>query len=230
MPIYQLPDELVFPDPALANEDGIIAVGGDLSPERVALAYECGIFPWFSDDSPIIWWAPDPRFVLFPEKLKVSKSLRPVFNKKQFEVTYDQDFEYVISRCKQISRKGQEDTWITDEMKTTYIELHKRGLAHSVEVWEKDKIVGGLYGVSLGKSFFGESMFADVSNASKVGFITLVQDLLTQGFEMIDCQVHTEHLQSLGAEEIPRQKFMSILDSTLEKNTLQGNWSQLLKT
>ncbi len=230
MPIFSLSEELVFPDVELATEDGILAVGGDLSPERLMLAYKRGIFPWFSEENPIIWWAPNPRFILYPNKLKISKSLRTVLNKNEFKVTYDQMFEKVIERCKRVKRKDQEDTWITDDMREAYCELHHLGFAHSVEVWKNEKLVGGLYGISLGKCFFGESMFAEVSNASKVGFAQLVQDLLKEEFVMIDCQVYTDHLASLGAELVDRKEFMHLLRSSLASPTLKGNWNEYFKT
>jgi len=226
MPIYQLPDFLWFPNPKLAHE-GIIAVGGDLKPERLLLGYHMGIFPWFSDDEPIIWWSPDPRFVLFPDKIKVSKSMRPILRKKRFRVSYDCAFEQVIDACKVIKRKDQEGTWITGDMKEAYCKLHEMGYAHSVEVWEGETLVGGLYGVSLGQCFFGESMFTRVSNASKVGFITLVRALIERGFQLIDCQVYTEHLASLGAEDISRDSFLTLLEEYVDKPTYKGNWNVL---
>lgn len=219
---------MLFPPVSDAEEDGLLAVGGDLSPERLLGAYECGLFPWFSDDQPILWWAPNPRFVLYPEKLKVSKSMNQVMRNKGFSVTYDQNFEEIIRKCSKAKRNDQDGTWITNEMIEAYGTLHKIGVAHSVEVWLEGKIVGGLYGVSLGKMFFGESMFADVSNASKVGFISLVRNLIKQNFELIDCQVYTPHLESLGAENIDREEFMLHLDKSLQLETLLGNWNEKL--
>ena len=227
MPVFQLSEDLVFPDVELATSEGILAIGGDLSPERLVLAYKRGIFPWFSDDQPIIWWAPDPRFVLFPEDLKISKSMKSVFNKGAFEVRFDTCFSEVINACKTVDRKEQDGTWITDEMKNAYIKLHELGLAHSVEVFKDDCLVGGLYGISLGKVFFGESMFANESNASKVGFITLVQHLKERGFEIIDCQVYTQHLESLGGIEVPRKEFMHYLRSALSADTLKSKWTTI---
>ncbi|HFC00520.1 MAG TPA: leucyl/phenylalanyl-tRNA--protein transferase, partial [Phaeodactylibacter sp.] len=177
MPVFRLTDELLFPPPELANEDGILAIGGDLSPQRLVLAYSMGLFPWFNPGEPILWWSPDPRFVLFPKKLKVSKSMRPYFNQKKFRVTYNTCFETIMRNCQQQYRKRQAGTWITDEMIVSYTKLNESGIAHSVEVWQGDELVGGLYGIALGKIFFGESMFAKVSNASKFGFITLVRKL-----------------------------------------------------
>ena len=203
-------EELIFP-PVDGAEEGIVALGGDLSTKRLLLAYRSGIFPWYGKDEPIIWWSPDPRFVLFPPELKVSESMQRLFRKKAFQVTYDTVFTQVIEYCSTVTRKGQKDTWITDEMKTAYIEFHKKGYAHSVEVWQEDKLVGGMYGVILGKCFFGESMFHTVDNASKYGFITFVRKLQEEKFAMVDCQVHTGHLESLGARYIDRNAFLSIL-------------------
>jgi leucyl/phenylalanyl-tRNA--protein transferase len=224
MPIFPLTDALVFPDPKYANPDGILAIGGDLRAERLLLAYEKGIFPWYSKGQPILWWSPDPRFVLWPEDLKVAKSMRPILNQGVFQVTYDQAFEAVISHCQQTPRPGQHGTWITGNMLQAYHELHQRGLAHSVEVWQAGDLVGGLYGVSIGDCFFGESMFTHVSNASKAGFITLMRDLRDDGIRMIDCQVYTQHLESLGAAEIPRAEFLHKLRAFLAPPTRQGNW------
>ena len=213
-----------FPPIENASKEGIVAVGGDLSPTRLVSAYSRGIFPWFSDDEPIMWWSPDPRFVLFPEKLKISKSMRTLLNKGTFHVTYDSCFRNVIEACSKAPRKDQDGTWITNEMIDAYCKLHEQGIAHSVEVWENKNLVGGLYGVSLGSSFFGESMFSNVSNASKFGFIKLVNRLIENNFELIDCQVFTEHLKSLGAEDINRNDFLNILEGTLEKKSWTGNW------
>jgi len=213
-----------FPPIEDVSEEGIIAVGGDLSPGRLISAYSRGIFPWFSDDEPIIWWSPDPRFVLFPEKLKVSKSMKTLFNKNAFRVTFDTSFQEVIKACSIAPRKEQDGTWITNDMVEAYCELHRLGYAHSVEVWKGEDLVGGLYGVSLGTSFFGESMFSKVSNASKYGFIKLVDRLVEINFELIDCQVFTEHLKSLGAEEVERSEFLDLLESTLKKESWIGNW------
>ena len=228
MPIYALSEALVFPPPERAHPDGILAVGGDLRPERLLLAYQSGIFPWFSPGDPIIWWSPNPRFVLYPTELKVHRSMRPILNQGRFRITYDQDFAGVIAQCRQAPRPGQAGTWITPEMQQAYLRLHNLGYAHSVEVWQDDALVGGLYGVALGHCYFGESMFAHVSNASKAGFITLVQALTAQGFRLIDCQVYTSHLESLGAREIPRRQFLRELTQALEAPTLRGDWGQLL--
>lgn len=225
MPVFWLTDEISFPPPELANEDGILAVGGDLSTDRLLLAYSLGLFPWFNPEDPILWWSPDPRFILYPQNLKVSKSMRPYFNQKKFTVTFDTQFEEVMAACQLQYRKGQAGgTWITDEMIDSYTELNKMGFAHSVEVWQGDELVGGLYGISLGKIFFGESMFAKVSNASKFGFITLVQKLEELGFWLIDCQQRTKHLESLGGEFIKRKDFLGFMEKNKLEETQQGNW------
>jgi leucyl/phenylalanyl-tRNA--protein transferase len=213
MPVFWLsPLDKNFPDPSLANRDGILAVGGDLSEERLLDAYTQGIFPWYNPGDEILWWCPNPRFVLFPSELKVSKSMRPYFNQQKFKVTYNADFRAVITHCQQSdysSRGG--GTWIGEDMLEAYCGLHQRGVAHSVEVWQDGDLVGGLYGVYLGKVFFGESMFARVANASKYGFITLVRDLAAVGCHLIDCQQETRHLESLGARSISRSVFLSLL-------------------
>lgn len=201
---------LSFPDPKYADEDGALAFGGDLSEDRLLLAYSSGIFPWFSGSVPV-WYAPDPRFVLFPEKLKVSKSMQALMKKNSFEVTVNRDFEAVIRACQTIRREGQAGTWITRAMEKAYIQLHKSGWAVSVEAWQEGKLAGGLYGIRMGNLFFGESMFSHVSNASKYAFITFVRQLQQENVAMIDCQVHTPHLESLGAEMIPRTRFMELL-------------------
>ena len=208
--LYWLTDQLAFPPVEGAEEWGGVALGGDLSPERLLLAYRSGIFPWYEEGQPIIWHAPDPRFVLFPEQLKIARSMRPILNQKRFRVTSDQDFRAVVERCQQTPRAGQWGTWITDDMLEAYCRLHQLGHAHSVEVWQEEVLVGGLYGIVLGTIFCGESMFSAVSNASKVGFITLVRHLQAH-FTLIDCQVHTPHLESLGAELISRQQYMQAL-------------------
>ena len=213
MPIYWLSEELSFPPVEGADEDGVVAIGGDLSPERLLLAYKSGIFPWYDKD-PIVWWAPNPRFILYTDRLKISKSMRSLLNKKAFKVTINKAFDDVITNCKTISRNDQEGTWINENMKTAYTKLHQQGWAHSVETWKGDALVGGLYGVCIGKCFFGESMFAKESNASKYGFITLVKLLKEQGFKIIDCQVHTPHLESLGAELIPIDVFQQHLENS----------------
>ncbi|MDF9798660.1 leucyl/phenylalanyl-tRNA--protein transferase [Catalinimonas alkaloidigena] len=227
--LYWLGNELCFPHVEEAEEWGGLALGGDLSPERLLLAYRSGIFPWYDIGQPIIWHAPDPRFVMFPKKLKVAKSMRPIFNQKKFGVTFDTDFSSVIRNCQQTRRSGQIGTWITDEMLEAYCYLHTLGYAHSVEVWQEDRLVGGLYGVSLGSIFFGESMFSKLSNASKTGFITLAWELQKRNFSLIDSQVHTPHLESMGAEEIPRKKYMNLLRQALRQHTHKGSWTDWLE-
>ena len=224
MPVFALTEEVVFPPPDLANPEGILAIGGDLSIDRLLLAYKKGIFPWYSEGEPIIWWSPDPRFILKPSELKVSKSMKQVLRKGIFSITYDQAFSRVIQNCKKSPRPGQTGTWITADMEAAYIALHQAGFAHSVEVWQDKELVGGLYGVSLGNCFMGESMFASVSNASKAGFITLVQALEKKGFGMIDCQVYTSHLASFGAVEVPRDQYLKELDYCLSQPGIRGKW------
>lgn len=208
--IFRLDERLLFPEPSLAEEDGLLALGGDLSVDRLLLAYQNGIFPWYNDDTPILWYSPHERFVLFPDELKISKSMKQVLRSGKFTVTEDRCFERVIEACSITKREGQDGTWITENMKNAYIELHKEGYAHSMEVWEKDKLVGGLYGVEIGSVFCGESMFSKVSNASKVALISLCQ---SGKFRLIDCQVHTEHLESMGARLISRKEYMHILQN-----------------
>ena len=210
--MYLLSNDLVFPPVHLANEDGLLAVGGDLSEERLLLAYNSGIFPWYNQDEPIIWYSPDPRMVLFPKDLKISKSMKQVIRKKEFTVTFNQNFSEVILNCKKIYRTAdQGGTWITNEMFEAYTKLHKLGIAKSVEVWLDDELVGGLYGIDLRDVFCGESMFSKVSNASKLAFISLVQKLEKEKYKLIDCQVYNNHLASLGADEISRAEFLKYL-------------------
>ena len=211
-----MPIEIIsFPDVSQANEDGLLAVGGDLSTERLLLAYRSGIFPWFSANEPILWWSPDPRFVLKPNKLKVSKNMEKLIRNEFFRVTFNEQFEKVIEHCAQVKRIDQDGTWITDEMKAAYIILHKQGYAQSVEVWKGEELVGGLYGIDLGHIFCGESMFSKVSNASKFGFIHWVRHLEKLNYKLIDCQVHTAHLESFGAEMIKRSDFINYLHPTI---------------
>jgi len=224
MPIYRLSKELLFPPPHRARPDGLLAVGGDLSMERLLLAYSMGIFPWFSRNDPILWWSPDPRMVLFPGEFRASRSLRRAVRAGNLDVTLDQAFDDVIRECARIPRMGQDGTWITPEMEVSYRELHRAGFAHSVECWRDGELVGGLYGISLGASFFGESMFSRVSNASKIALYHLVQLSLKWEFEFIDCQVYTEHLESLGAREIPRGQFLKWLGESLRHETRRGRW------
>ena len=209
--MYRLTDALLFPSPEQASAEGIVAVGGDLQPERVLLAYRKGIFPWFESDDFLLWWSPDPRMVLFPNQLKISKSMRTVLRKKQFEVTFNKAFDRVVEACAKVKRFGQNGTWITPGLMEVYSTLHTQGHAHSVEVWEEGSLVGGLYGIDLGTVFCGESMFSKSSNASKVALIFLVKELKKNKYELIDCQVPTQHLASMGAEPISRTKFLTFL-------------------
>lgn len=206
-----LTSDLIFPDVNAADESGILAFGGDLTPERLMLAYKSGIFPWFNIDEPVIWWAPNPRMVLFLDELVVSKSMRAIINKKTFSVTFNKKFREVITNCQQISRKDQNGTWITNDLIEAYCNLHNLGLAKSIEVWQNNELVGGLYGVDLGNVFSGESMFSIVANASKFAFINLVNDLKSKNYDLLDCQIHNDHLESLGCREISRNDFMKIL-------------------
>lgn len=208
-----LSKELFFPPVSQANPDGIVAVGGDLSSERLQLAYKSGIFPWFEDGEPIIWWSPNPRMVLFLDELIVSKSMRNILNRNIFKVTFNQNFREVISNCQKVKRDGQTGTWITNDMIESYCKLNELGIAKSVEVWQDEQLVGGLYGVDLGHVFCGESMFSLVSNASKVAFIALVEKLKKKSYKLLDCQVYNSHLESLGCREIDRNEFMAILKS-----------------
>ena len=211
-----LNNTIEFPPLTEADVDGLLAAGGDLSPERVLYAYKNGIFPWYEADQPVMWWAPDPRFVLYPDKLKVSKSTKQILKNQTFEITVNRNFTDVIEACANIKREAQSGTWITDKMIETYCELHQRGIAKSVEVWQNKTLVGGLYGIELGNTIFcGESMFSHVSNASKIGFITFIQNT---NYKLIDCQLHTDYLESLGAEHISRSKFMQYLKQEALKN------------
>ena len=210
-PLTFLTKELHFPSVEDANAEGLLAVGGDLSAERLILAYNSGIFPWFNEGSLILWWSPDPRMVLFPERIKISKSMRKVLKSNQFSLTKNNCFEAVIDQCALAKREGQEGTWITSEMKEAYLKLHELGYAKSYEVWLDNKMVGGLYGIDLGHIFCGESMFSSVSNASKFAFIQLADELHQKKYSLIDCQLYTKHLESLGAEEISRVDFIEIL-------------------
>lgn len=211
--MYHLSEVLFFPPVSEANYDGVLAIGGDLSTERLQLAYRSGIFPWFNEGEPIVWWSPDPRMVLFLDELIVSKSMRNILNRNSFKVTFNQNFRDVISNCQKIKRDGQNGTWISNNMIEAYCKLHEMGFAKSVEVWENDELVGGLYGVDLGHVFCGESMFSKVSNASKVAFIALVTQLKKENYKLLDCQVYNPHLESLGCREIEREVFMEILES-----------------
>lgn len=211
LPVVFLGRELWFPPVENASEEGLLAIGGDLSVERLLLAYNSGIFPWFNDDSLVLWWSPDPRMVLFPDQIKISKSMQKVLGSNRFQVTKNTCFEKVIDACALIKRKGQAGTWITPNMRAAYLEMHRQGYAHSYEVWKQDELVGGLYGVDLGHVFCGESMFSAVSNASKVALIKLAEEVRDKRYTMIDCQVPTDHLKSMGGKMVPRKQFMALL-------------------
>lgn len=225
MPVYRLTDEVVFPDPSLADDTGLLAVGGDLSMERLLAAYSLGIFPWYEEGLPILWHSPDPRFILEPNELRVNRSLRKSL--RSFTVTYDASFEEVIDSCSSAVRPGQRGTWITKEQRDAFVELHELGFAHSIEARSFDgELAGGLYGVSLGAAFFGESMFFRRSGASKVALVHLVHRALAWGFRFIDCQVYTPHLADLGARERPRSWFLAALEEALTAApTRRGSWS-----
>lgn len=216
MQLHILSDELWFPPVSEALPDGLLALGGDLRPERLILAYRSGIFPWFNEDDPILWWSPHPRCVLFPDKLKVSKSMQQVVKKGVFEFRVNSAFSEVIAACSEVPREGQDGTWITEDIREAYIRLHQTGYVWSAEAWQDGQLVGGLYGILMGKAFFGESMFSRVSNASKFAFISWVRLLQEQGVQLIDCQLHTPHLESLGAEMIPREEFIRLLPQLTE--------------
>jgi leucyl/phenylalanyl-tRNA--protein transferase len=213
--LFALDKELIFPPVHLAEPDGLLAIGGDLSTERLLLAYRNGIFPWYEGDH-ILWWCPDPRFALIPSELKISKSMQQLIKRETFTFTIDRAFTEVISNCKTVPRRGQDGTWITEDVREAYTRLHKAGYAHSAEVWQGDELVGGLYGVCLGHVFFGESMFSKVSNASKYAFISYVEHLKTEDVQLIDCQVYTAHLESLGARMMARQNFVQMLKKLIE--------------
>ncbi|MDB4087307.1 leucyl/phenylalanyl-tRNA--protein transferase [Flavobacteriaceae bacterium] len=209
--MHQLSSEHIFPSALSANNDGVVAIGGDLDPKRILKAYKQGIFPWFESDDYLVWWSPDPRMVLFPKKLKISKSTKKVLNDANFKVTFNQSFDEVVDCCAKVKRFGQNGTWITEGLKKAYNLLHKEGHAFSVEVWKDFELVGGLYGIDLGDVFCGESMFSKENNASKIGFIHLIKELSKNGYKLIDCQVPSAHMKSLGAEEISRQQFLNFL-------------------
>ena len=210
MPLFVLDKTLYFPPVHFAEHDGLLAMGGDLSPERLLLAYRNGIFPWYEEE-PILWWSPDPRFVLFPSELKINKSIKPLLNRNEFDFTINKAFKEVIVQCKKIDRPGQDGTWITDEVEKAFLKMHELGHAHSAEVWKDGELVGGFYGIKLGKVFFGESMFSKVSNASRYAFIKYIEQLKKEGIELIDCQVYTEYLESFGARMIKGKEFTGLL-------------------
>jgi leucyl/phenylalanyl-tRNA--protein transferase len=224
MPVYQLTDKLVFPPAALAGEDGLLAIGGDLSPERLLLAYSNGIFPWFSAGDPILWWFPSPRFVIFPDEFKIPKRLSRLMRREPFSVTLDKAFHQVITLCATLDERQEKGTWITRDMITAYTLLHDMGYAHSVECWQGHELAGGFYGISLGGVFFGESMFSRQANSSKIALVSLVRKLLEWDFDLIDCQVKTTHLMQFGAREIPGPEFQKLLAKSMSRPTLRGKW------
>jgi leucyl/phenylalanyl-tRNA--protein transferase len=223
--IFRLDHRLLFPPPELAEPSGLLAVGGDLRPDRLVLAYATGIFPWYSEGQPLLWHSPDPRMVLLAREIQVGRSLAKTLRRRTYEVRLDTSFRRVIEGCARARRPDQGGTWITRDMIEAYVALHERGLAHSAEAWKDGELQGGLYGVSLGAAFFGESMFANAPDASKVAFVTLVRQLERWGIELIDCQVHTEHLERFGATSWPRERFLAALAEALEKPTRQGTWA-----
>lgn len=224
MPVFRLDDRLVFPPVELA-EDGLLAVGGDLRPERLLLAYSRGIFPWYGKNLPILWHSPDPRMVLHPDELIVNRSLAKQLRRAPYELRLDTAFGAVLEGCADAPRPGQRGTWLIPDMISAYTRMHELGFAHSAEAWLDGELVGGLYGVGLGACFFGESMFARAPDASKIAFVALVRQLAAWGFTLIDCQVHTEHLERFGAREIPREQFLAELATALEQPTRRGKWS-----
>ena len=224
MTVFSLSEKIEFPPAFLADFDGLLCVGGDLSCERILCAYRNGIFPWFSKDEPVLWWSPDPRLVLFPQDIKISKSLKKKIKKKYFKITMDQAFEEVIHACSYTRRENNQETWLVDEMIEAYTSLHKKGYAHSVEAWKDGKLAGGLYGISLGGAFFGESMFTLISDASKTALAALCFYLEKLKFDFIDCQVTTKHLISMGAVEISRIEFLCMLQSSLKRQDITGKW------
>jgi leucyl/phenylalanyl-tRNA--protein transferase len=225
MPVYRIPKELIFPDPELADDDGLLGVGGDLSSERLLLAYANGIFPWYSKGEPIMWWSPEPRCVLYPDKLKVSTSLRQALKKGNYEVRFDTCFADVIRECSTTPRKGQRGTWITKEMQAAYVRLHELGFAHSTEVFMDNELAGGLYGVSIGRTYSGESMFHRKPEASKIALFHLAAKLKDWGYPLIDCQVTNPHLLSLGAEEMERREFLAKVRENATRQGMDGSWT-----
>ena len=225
MPVYQLiPEVSLFPPTEEAEDDGLLAVGGDLTKERLLAAYSKGIFPWYEVGQPILWWSPDPRLVLIPEELKISRSLRKVMRKQRFEIRFDSAFQQVIKACAEVRRERNEGTWIIPEMQQAYTDLHQEGFAHSVESWQDGELAGGLYGISLGQCFFGESMFSTRNDSSKVALVALADFSRQVGIKLIDCQMTTSHLLSLGAKEINRKDFLKTLKICLKQPTLKGSW------
>ena len=224
MPVYHIPKEFFFPPASDAEPNGLLGYGGDLHPTRLLMAYQRGIFPWYSEGQPILWFSPDPRYVLFPEKIHIPRSLKKIIRRGEYSITIDKDFEGVIQNCSVVARPRQYGTWITSEMKQAYVELHRQGIAHSVEAWKDGELVGGLYGVSNGRLFAGESMFAKASDASKVAFIWIVKQLQRWGVQLIDCQVYTEHLERFGAEDISRQAYLQYVRILMGQELLTDDW------
>jgi len=224
MPVHILDEGITFPHPSVSDKDGLLAIGGDLSPDRLLFAYANGIYPWFNEGSPILWWSPDPRMILIPGEFKRAKSLRQTIRKGKFEIRFDENFRSVIMNCAQTGGRGEEGSWITRGMISAYVRLHEMGFAHSVEIYLNGNLAGGLYGISLGKAFFGESMFHLERDASKVALSALVDRCMEWDFHFIDAQQRTEHLQSLGAKPIPRDSFLSMLAGALKYPTLKGKW------
>ncbi len=220
-------NSISFPHPDTTHENGVLAIGGDLSPERLLLAYQYGIFPWYNVGEPVVWWHPDPRFVLYPSEVKVDKSMRSYFNQEKYRVTFDKDFKKVVTQCRKTKRSDGLGTWISEDILMAYTDLHELGYAHSVEVWDGDDLVGGLYGVSLGKIFYGESMFSKSNNSSKVALITLARLLERRGYFLIDCQIANPHLERMGGRFISRTDFMADLRNNIFHDTWQGSWSEL---
>lgn len=227
MPVYQLDDRLWFPPEEEYEEHGVIAIGGDLSVSRLVLAYQMGVFPWYNSDEPITWWSPYKRMVLKPGEVKISKSSRNLLNRNLFTIKFDTAFEEVLNHCQKIKRKNQDGTWLNEELKSSILDLHQLGLAHSVECWKGKELVGGLYGISMGKMFFGESMFSLESNASKIAFIALCKKLESLNFNWVDCQIHNPYLESLGAYEISRTDFLEEIKSNELASTLRGSWQNI---
>lgn len=224
MPLFRLSSELAFPPPSLSMPDGLLAIGGDLSVERLLLAYRSGIFPWFSEGDPILWWSPDPRMLLFPDEFHVSRRLERTIKQGAFDVRMDTQFDRVIEACASVRRQQGNGTWITKDMRDAYCRLHREGYAHSVETWYKDELAGGLYGVSVGACFIGESMFSLMPNTSKIAIAALVRQVTRWNFAFIDCQLHTPHLAGLGAREIPRTRYLHMLEQEVSRETRRGTW------
>lgn len=225
MPLFRLSKKIEFPPAWLARSDGLLCIGGDLSPTRLLLAYKNGIFPWFSKDEPFLWWSPDPRLVLFPKEINISKSLKKKIKKNRLKITVDRAFKQTIRSCAKPRERMHEGTWLVDEMIDSYIQLHHMGFAHSIETWRDNQLVGGLYGVCLGRSFFGESMFSFESDASKIALVALANHLRRQDFDLIDCQVTTDHLLSMGAHEISRNSFLDIISKSVKRKNLKNIWN-----